>query len=64
MANGFQGKAGQTVPEMTPEIVDGITNRYIELYEHITGENFEKSRVGEIAERIERNAMAFLNEQQ
>jgi len=64
MANGFQGKAGQTVPEMTPEIVDGITNRYIELYEHITGENFEKSRVGEIAERIERNVMAFLNGQQ
>ena len=43
MDNGFQGKAGQTVPEMTPEIVEGISNRYIELYEHITGEPFEVS---------------------
>ena len=42
MANGFQGQAGQKVPEMTPEVVAGITDRYIELYEHITGEKFEK----------------------
>lgn len=40
MANGFQGLEGQTVPEMTPEIVAGITDRYIELYENITGEPF------------------------
>ena len=37
MENGFQGKEGQTIPEMTPEVVANITNRYIELYEHITG---------------------------
>ena len=43
MANGFQGKEGQTVPEMTPEIVNSITDRYIELYEHITGEKFVKA---------------------
>ena len=42
MANGFQGQEGQKVPEMTPEVVAGITDRYIELYEHITGEKFEK----------------------
>ncbi len=42
MANGFQGQEGQKVPEMTPEVVTGITDRYIELYEHITGEKFEK----------------------
>ena len=41
MENNFQGKAGQTVPEMTPEVVANITNRYIELYEHITGTKFE-----------------------
>ena len=41
MANGFQGQKGQKVPEMTPEVVAGITDRYIELYEHITGEKFE-----------------------
>ena len=40
MANGFQGQEGQKVPEMTPEIVSGITDRYVELYEHITGERF------------------------
>ena len=43
MAGGFQGKEGQKVPEMTPEIVNGITDRYIELYEHITGEKFVKT---------------------
>ena len=41
MENNFQGKEGQTVPEMTPEVVANITNRYIELYEHITGTKFE-----------------------
>ncbi len=42
MANGFQGQEGQQVPEMTPEVVAGITDRYIELYENITGEKFER----------------------
>lgn len=40
MANGFQGQSGQNVPEMTPEIVRSISDRYIELYENITGERF------------------------
>ena len=43
MANGFQGQPGQRVPEMTPEIVAGITDRYVELYEKITGEPFVKA---------------------
>ena len=38
MANGFQGQEGQQVPEMTEEIVNGITDRYVELYENIVGE--------------------------
>ena len=55
MENGFQGKTGQQVPEMTPAIVEGITNRYIELYEHISGEKFVKNEVDDIAARIEKN---------
>ena len=43
MANGFQGRTGEKVPEMTPEVVSGITDRYIELYEQIIGEPFEKA---------------------
>ncbi len=42
MENGFQGKEGQTVPEMTDEVVSNISNRYIELYEKVTGNPFEK----------------------
>jgi phosphoribosylaminoimidazole-succinocarboxamide synthase len=60
MDNGFQGKAGQKVPEMTPAIVEGISNRYIELYEHITGEAFVKEDTSDIAGRIEKNMEAYL----
>ncbi len=55
MDNGFQGQAGQQVPEMTPEVVAGITDRYIELFEHITGQKFEKAEGGNILKRIEDN---------
>ena len=55
MENNFQGKEGQTVPEMTPEVVANITNRYIELYEHITGTKFEKADSKNILARIENN---------
>ena len=55
MDNGFQGKEGQQVPEMTDEIVTGISERYIELYEHITGEPFVKESTEDIAARIEKN---------
>lgn len=58
MANGFQGQEGQPVPEMTPEVVAGITDRYIELYEKITGTPFERAEYS--AESMERNVAAYL----
>ena len=61
MENGFQGKAGQKVPEMTPVIVEGISERYIELYEHITGEKFEKGDTDNLLSRIEKNVTEYLN---
>ena len=60
MAGGFQGKEGQKVPEMTPEVVSGITDRYIELYEHITGEKFVPAPEADAEGRIEKNILAFL----
>ena len=51
--NGFQGKDGQVVPVMTPEIVNSISDRYIELYEQITGENFVKSDNADVLKRVE-----------
>ena len=61
MDNGFQGKEGQQVPEMTDEIVNSISERYIELYEHITGEKFQKENTDGLAARIEKNVTEFLN---
>ena len=56
MANGFQGQEGQQVPEMTPEIVNSISERYIELYEKVTGKKFEKAKESDdILQRIEKN---------
>ncbi len=63
MDNGFQGKAGQQVPEMTEEIVAGISGRYIELYEHITGETFNKEAAENeeaLRARIEKNVTDYL----
>lgn len=60
MDNGFQGKEGQEVPEMTDEIVTGISERYIELYEHITSETFVKENTEDIAARIEKNVTEWL----
>jgi phosphoribosylaminoimidazole-succinocarboxamide synthase len=60
MENNFQGKTGQVVPEMTDEIVNGISERYIELYENITGETFNKADVQNITERISNNVIAYL----
>ncbi len=62
MENGFQGKEGQQVPEMTDEIVTSISNRYIELYEQVTGDKFEKSSSDKVLERIEKNINDFLKE--
>ncbi|HEY0054780.1 MAG TPA: phosphoribosylaminoimidazolesuccinocarboxamide synthase [Pedobacter sp.] len=55
MENGFQGKEGQKIPEMNLELVESISNRYIELYEHITGEAFIRSNPDEIHKRVENN---------
>lgn len=60
MNNGFQGKAGQTVPEMTDEIVESISDRYIELYEHIAGEKFVKTNSDDMLSRIEKNVSDYL----
>jgi len=60
MENGFQGKEGQLVPEMTPEIVAGISERYIELFENITGEAFDKADIADITSRIEKNVVEYL----
>lgn len=62
MDNGFQGKEGQQVPEMTDEIVKSISDRYIELYEHITGEKFVAEESDKLEERIERNVLQFLQQ--
>ncbi|MCR9013242.1 phosphoribosylaminoimidazolesuccinocarboxamide synthase [Gabonibacter chumensis] len=61
MANGFQGKEGQQVPEMTPAVVKNITDRYIELYENITGTEFSKAENTNILERIEKNVNECLD---
>jgi phosphoribosylaminoimidazole-succinocarboxamide synthase len=60
MENGFQGKAGQQVPEMTDEIVTGISERYIELFEGIVGEKFVKEDISNISARIEKNISDYL----
>ncbi|HOZ13297.1 MAG TPA: phosphoribosylaminoimidazolesuccinocarboxamide synthase [Tenuifilaceae bacterium] len=61
MANGFQGKDGQKVPEMTDAFVNQVTDRYIELYEHITGDKFQKAEGTDVLKRIEQNISNFLN---
>ncbi len=61
IANNFMGKEGQTVPEMTDQIVQSISERYIELYEIITGEKFIKSDDANILNRIETNINSYLN---
>ncbi len=60
IANGFQGLEGQKVPEMTDKKIEEISNRYIELYENITGEKFIKSDLTNITQRIERNVLNYL----
>jgi phosphoribosylaminoimidazole-succinocarboxamide synthase len=62
MANGFHGLAGQIVPEMTDDFVSSVSNRYIELYEELTGEKFIRPGAEPVMERIERNISNFLAE--
>ncbi len=58
--NGFMGKEGQKVPEMTEAYVNSVSDRYIELYEHIVGEKFVKATESDIAARIEKNVSEYL----
>ncbi|EAZ79179.1 phosphoribosylaminoimidazolesuccinocarboxamide synthase [Algoriphagus machipongonensis] len=60
ISNGFQGKEGQSVPEMTDEIVESISDRYIELFEKITGQKFEKADTSQINSRIEKVILTHL----
>lgn len=60
MENGFMGRPGEVVPEMTPEVCRNISDRYIELYEHLTGRKFVPADETNAAERIEKNILAFL----
>jgi len=59
--NGFQGLEGQVIPEMTEEKIEKISNRYIELYENITGKKFAKAKTENILDRIDKNVTAYLN---
>lgn len=58
--NGFQGEEGQTIPEMTDEYCESVSERYIELYEHLMGEDFMKHPTENIEERIRQNVTSWL----
>ncbi|MCM5664139.1 phosphoribosylaminoimidazolesuccinocarboxamide synthase [Galbibacter mesophilus] len=60
ISNGFQGKEGQEIPTMDENYVNSVSERYIELYEKITGEKFVKGDVNNIQERIEKNVLEYL----
>lgn len=62
MENGFQGQDGQEVPEMTDELLAEVSNRYIEVYETVTGLQFEKADTSDISQRIENNIMGALRQ--
>ena len=59
--NGFQGKEGQEIPEMTEEYCNQVAERYIELYELITGDKFVKEDVSNVLNRVEQNISNYLN---
>ena len=58
--NGFQGKEGQQIPEMTDGYIETVSERYIELYENIMGEKFVKANISDINNRIENNVLEYL----
>jgi len=61
IGNGFQGKEHQIIPEMSDEYINGVSERYIELYEKITGLKFEKEELNQINNRIENNVLNYFN---
>jgi phosphoribosylaminoimidazole-succinocarboxamide synthase len=62
MDNGFMGKAGQQVPPMSDEYIKSVSDRYIELYEHITGEKFVKADAEDVEDRISRHLLDYLKQ--
>lgn len=62
ISNGFQGLEGQSVPEMSDDYIKSVSDRYIELYENITGENFVKADVSDIEARISHNVHTSLKQ--
>ena len=60
ISNGFQGLEGQVLPEMSDSLIDSISERYIELYEKITGQSFEKATISNMQERIQENISNYL----
>ena len=60
ISNGFQGLEGQKVPEMSDNYIQSVSERYIELYENITGTSFEKADISDIHGRIEQNVLSYL----
>jgi len=61
ISNGFQGKDGQAIPEMDDAFVDSVSDRYIELYEMITGDEFVRADVSDVLNRVEKNILDYLN---
>ncbi|MBF01233.1 MAG: phosphoribosylaminoimidazolesuccinocarboxamide synthase [Flavobacterium sp.] len=61
IANGFQGKEGQQIPDMDEAYIESVSERYIELYENIIGEKFSKADISDIHKRIEKNVLDYLN---
>ena len=61
IANNFQGMEGQTIPYMSEDYIDSVSDRYVELYENITGETFIKADLSDILGRIEQNVLNYLN---
>ena len=62
ISNNFQGLEGQTIPFMSDAYIDTVSERYIELFENITGETFEKADVSNIQDRIEANVLEYLQQ--
>ena len=60
--NGFQGKEGQQLPDMSDSYIETISERYIELYENITGNSFKKEDTENIYDRIESNILNYLSQ--
>ena len=58
--NGFQGKEGQEIPEMSKDYCNSVSERYIELFEHITGDKFIKEDVSDVVNRVEENILNYL----